>query len=64
MFIKVNEIQETVEHSSRDELILLWNQSYLLYMKIKFIYCVAKECGVAFGSAYEGIQNSQDTGDF
>lgn len=37
MFIKVNETQETVEHSSRDELILLWNQSYLLSMKIKFI---------------------------
>lgn len=37
MFIKVTETQETVEHSSSDELILLWDQSYLLSMKIKFI---------------------------
>lgn len=35
MFIKVNETQETLEHSSRDKLILLWNQSYLLSVKIK-----------------------------
>lgn len=26
------------------------------------VYCVAKVCGVAFCSAYEGVQDSQDMG--